>query len=173
MLQIAATTASMLNLSWAETGMMGARRAVVPTWMISSLFYFLADPDKRRKHTLDKLLDTLAVLHSFTFPDQIHFVLQNDNVFGVDTNDFEGSEMFTCLRLGTRFVTGDKEESTVHDGGTSKHGSHQNVVTGTVDEGDVSNQENVRIVGDAGKTTTGTHLCKSIRPSHPGLSHLG
>lgn len=32
---IASTTASMLNFNWAETGMMGARRAVVPVRMLA------------------------------------------------------------------------------------------------------------------------------------------
>lgn len=64
--------------------------------------------------SLDKLFDALAVFHRFALPDQIHLVLQNDNVFGVDTDDFERGKMFSGLGLGARFITGNQEKSTVH-----------------------------------------------------------
>ena len=102
--------------------------------------------------SLDKLLDALAVLHGLALPDQIHLVLEDDNVLRVDTNDFERGKMFSGLRLGTGFVTGDQEQGSVHcgsarpsvwvgqltDGGTCQHGSHQNVVAWAIDERDVS-----------------------------------
>ena len=64
--------------------------------------------------TLDEFLDGLAVLDSLAFTDQIHLVLQNDNVLGVDSDDFQRGEMFTSLGLRTRLVSGNEQESTVH-----------------------------------------------------------
>ena len=64
--------------------------------------------------TLDEFLDGLAVLDSLAFTDQIHLVLQNDNVLGVDSDDFQRGEMFTSLGLRTRFVSSNEQESTVH-----------------------------------------------------------
>ena len=64
--------------------------------------------------TLDEFLDGLAVLDSLAFTDQIHLVLQNDNVLGVDSDDFQRGEMFTSLGLRTRLVSGNEEQSTVH-----------------------------------------------------------
>ena len=48
--------------------------------------------------------------------------------------------MFGCLGLRTGFVPGDKQECSVHDGSTVEHGSHENVVSWTVDKGNVSNE---------------------------------
>jgi len=64
--------------------------------------------------TLDEFLDGLAVLDSLAFTDQIHLVLQNDDVLGVDSDNFQCGEMFTGLGLRTRFVSGNEQESTVH-----------------------------------------------------------
>lgn len=156
-LEIASTTASMLNFSWAETGMIGASPAVVPVYHQPVP---VTVPGKARivRLTLHKLPDRLAVLDGLGLSHQIHLVLQNDDVVGVDTDDLQCCQVFTGLGLGTRFVTGDEQESTVHyrsaaepnnfqddgqltDGGTRQHGSHKNVVTGTVDERDMSIQD--------------------------------
>jgi hypothetical protein len=66
------------------------------------------------KRTLDEFLDRLAVLDGLGFTNQIHLVLQNDNVFGVDSDDLECGQMFTSLRLRTGFVSGNEKQSTVH-----------------------------------------------------------
>ena len=59
--------------------------------------------------TLDEFLDGLAVLDSLAFTDQIHLVLQNDDVLGVDSDDLQCSEMFTSLGLRTRFVSSNEQ----------------------------------------------------------------
>lgn len=93
--------------------------------------------------------------------------------------------------MRTGFVSGDEKESSVHDGCTGQHGGHENVVTGTIDKGDVSVfilmiGDSVAVSGFDGillvnrkrdssemETAAGTcaHLCNSIVPPHPALSH--
>lgn len=40
--------------------------------------------------------------------------MKDNNVLLVDTDDFQSGEMFTGLRLRTRFVSGNEQEGTVH-----------------------------------------------------------
>jgi hypothetical protein len=122
MLQMAATTASMLNFSWAETGMIGARRAVVPKprsaggskQVGSVLFHPHKCSNCSSGLTLDKLLDTLAMLHGLALSDQVHLVLQDDNVVRVDTDNLESSQVFSGLRLRAGLVSGDEKKGTIH-----------------------------------------------------------
>ena len=85
--------------------------------------------------TLNELGNSLLLLQSFGFPDEIDLVLQDQDI--PQLHDLNGGQMFRRLGLGTRFVSGYEQKSGVHDGGTRQHGSHENVVSGTVDEGDV------------------------------------
>lgn len=48
--------------------------------------------------------------------------------------------MFGRLRLWAGLVAGDQQQGGVHDGGAVQHRRHQYIVTGTVDEADVTNQ---------------------------------
>ena len=99
-------------------------------------------PRIRPKLTLDELGNSLLLLQSFGFPDEIDLVLQDQDI--PQLHDFNGGQMFRRLGLGTRFVSGYEQKSGVHDGGTRQHGSHENVVSGTVDEGDVPFCKSVR-----------------------------
>ena len=67
-----------------------------------------------RERTLDKLLDALAVLGRLALPDQIHLVLQNDNVVLVDANNFQRGQVLAGLRLRAGLVTGNQQERAVH-----------------------------------------------------------
>ena len=48
--------------------------------------------------------------------------------------------MLRCLGLWARLVTGNEKEGGVHDRGAVKHGSHQNVVTGAINERDMADE---------------------------------
>ena len=54
------------------------------------------------------------MLHRLPLSDQIHLVLQNDDIFRVDSDDLERGEMLAGLGLRTRFVASNKEEGAVH-----------------------------------------------------------
>jgi len=56
-------------------------------------------------------------------------------------HDFNSSQVLTGLGLRAWLVSGDQKERRVHDSGTSKHGSHQDIMAWAIHEGDVSNQE--------------------------------
>jgi len=65
--------------------------------------------------------------------------LEDEDVF--ELHDFDGGKMFRSLRLGTRLVRGDEEEGGVHHGSTVEHGGHEDIVTRTIDEGNVSSSQ--------------------------------
>jgi hypothetical protein len=67
-----------------------------------------------RGRTLDEFLDALAVLDRLALSHQIHLVLQDDNVLWVDADDLERGQVFSCLRLGARLVTGNQQQRSVH-----------------------------------------------------------
>jgi hypothetical protein len=86
----------------------------------------------------NELEDRLVVRRGAVFPHQVDLVLEDDDV--VQLHDFDGGKMFTRLRLGAGFVSGDQKQRSVHDGGTRQHSAHENVVTGAVNERDVALQ---------------------------------
>jgi len=88
--------------------------------------------------TFDKCADAFLVLQRLSLLYEIDLVLQDDDVF--ELHDLDGGEMFGCLRLRTRFVSGDEEQCGVHDGGAVQHRGHENVVARAVDEGYVSDE---------------------------------
>lgn len=48
--------------------------------------------------------------------------------------------MLGGLGLGTRLVASNQKECGIHNGGSVQHGGHKNVVTGAIDERNVTNQ---------------------------------
>lgn len=86
--------------------------------------------------TLDKVDNALPVLLSSLLTDEVDLVLEDNNVLKL--HDLDGSQVLRGLGLRARLVTGNEEESSVHDSGTVKHGGHENVVSGAVDERDVT-----------------------------------
>jgi hypothetical protein len=70
--------------------------------------------------------------------NNINFVLHNDDV--LELHDIDSDEMFTSLRLRERLVTSNKKESSIHNSSTSKHSSHESIVTGAIDERDMSHK---------------------------------
>ena len=66
-------------------------------------------------HTLYEGGYALLMLKRLRFLDQIHLVLQNDDV--LQLHDFDGCQVLGSLRLWAGFVSGDEEKSGVHDGG--------------------------------------------------------
>lgn len=76
------------------------------------------------------------MFQSSGFLDQVDLILKNDDI--LEFHDLYGGQMFGGLRLRTGFVTGDEEECSVHDCSSVKHCSHENVVSGTIDERDMA-----------------------------------
>ena len=70
--------------------------------------------------------------------NQVDLVLQDDNV--LQFHDFDGGQVLRRLRLGTRLVTGNQEEGSVHDRCAVQHGGHENIVTWAIDERDMTQQ---------------------------------
>lgn len=88
--------------------------------------------------TLNEGFNTLLMFQRLRLLNQIHFILQNNQM--LQLHDLNCSQMLRRLRLRTRLVRGDEKEGGVHDGGTVQHGGHENVVAGTVDEGDMADE---------------------------------
>lgn len=63
---------------------------------------------------------------------QVDFVLEDDDV--IQLHDFDSSQVLRGLGLGTGFVPGNEEESSIHNRGARQHGAHENVVPRTIDE---------------------------------------
>lgn len=80
----------------------------------------------------DELEDGLVVLQSGGLLHQIDLVLQDDDV--LQLHDFDSSQMFGGLWLRAGFVSGNQKKGGVHDGGTRQHSTHENIVTGAIDE---------------------------------------
>ena len=82
--------------------------------------------------------DALLVFEGLSLFDQVHLILQDDEV--LELHDLHGRQVLRCLRLWARFVRRDEKECGVHDRCTVQHGSHQNVVSWAVDERDVTDE---------------------------------
>ena len=54
--------------------------------------------------------------------------------------NFNSGEMFACLWLWTRFGASDEKENSVHDRSTIQYGCYENIVSWTVDEGDMTEE---------------------------------
>ena len=78
------------------------------------------------------------MLQSLRLLDQIDLILQNNDI--LKFHNLNGRQMFRRLGLGASFVSGNEQQSGVHDRGTVQHGGHQNIVSGTIDERDVSDE---------------------------------
>ena len=56
------------------------------------------------------------MFHCLALSDQIHLVLEDDNVVRIDANNLQCRKMLAGLWLGAGLVAGDEEESAVHLG---------------------------------------------------------
>mmetsp|Transcript_8881 Transcript_8881/g.25337 ORF Transcript_8881/g.25337 Transcript_8881/m.25337 type:complete len:465 (-) Transcript_8881:10-1404(-) len=88
--------------------------------------------------SLDEPLDGVVLVDTGRLGDQVNLVLKNDDM--LQPHDLHGCEMLRGLRLGARLVRRDKEQGSVHNRRTVKHGSHENIVARAVHEGDVPQQ---------------------------------
>jgi hypothetical protein len=140
----------MLNFFTAEMGMMGELSATVP----ATNFRICEErreggreggvgeiKRKKKKETRTPAQETtrkegregwrtyLFVLHgSVGGLDQIHLILQDDNIG--QPHDFHCSQMLRGLRLRTSFITSNEEEGGVHDGRAVEHRGHLRWVGG-------------------------------------------
>ena len=87
------------------------------------------------------------VLQCLLLLDQVDLVLEDDDVF--ELHDLDGGQVFASLRLRARFIAGNEEKRSVHDCGTVKHGGHENVVTGAIDEGDMADELHAGVTAGA------------------------
>mmetsp|Transcript_21621 Transcript_21621/g.47063 ORF Transcript_21621/g.47063 Transcript_21621/m.47063 type:complete len:439 (+) Transcript_21621:259-1575(+) len=85
-----------------------------------------------------ELLDFFVLGLCLLLLDQLYLVLENDDV--LKAHDFDGCQVLSRLRLRAGLVACDKQKGRVHDGGSVQHGSHENIVTRAVNEGDMSHQ---------------------------------
>ena len=74
---------------------------------------------------------------------QIHLVLEDDNV--LELHYLDCRQVLASLWLRACLIAGDEEKSSIHDGSTVKHGGHENVVTGAIDERDMANELHTRV----------------------------
>jgi hypothetical protein len=88
---------------------------------------------------LDELGDLLVVFVGLVLTNEVDFVLEDEDV--LELHDLDRGQVLGGLGLRAGLVGGDEEEGGVHDGGTVEHRRHENVVTGAVDEGDVTVQK--------------------------------
>ena len=91
-----------------------------------------------RVRTFHERRDAFLVFEGLRLFDQVNLILEYDEMF--ELHDLHGRQVFRRLRLRARLVRGDKEKRGVHDRGAVKHGGHENVVPGTVDERDVADE---------------------------------
>lgn len=70
--------------------------------------------------------------------DEVDFILKDDDV--LQPHDLNCRQVLGSLRLRAGLVARDEQESCVHDGSTVQHGGHENVVTGAVYKGNVSDK---------------------------------
>ena len=59
----------------------------------------------------------------------------------LQVHDLDSGQMLSSLWLWTWLITSNKKQSTVHDSCSSKHSSHERIMTGAIDEGNVSHQD--------------------------------
>ncbi len=93
---------------------------------------------QERRLTLNERSDALMVLQCLLLLDKIDLVLQDYDIF--ELHDLDRGQVFTRLWLWARLVTRDQKKGCVHDRGTVEHRGHQDVVTWTIDEGDMTDK---------------------------------
>ena len=86
----------------------------------------------------NEVADRVELDHRLLLLYQIQLVLEDDQV--LELHDLHGRKVLARLGLRAGLVAGDQKESRIHDGGAVKHGRHEDVVSGTVDEGHVAKQ---------------------------------
>ena len=75
-------------------------------------------PMEMDQHAFDECSDTLPMVQRPCVFDQVDLVLEDDDV--LQFRGFDCGQMLLRLRLRTGFVSGDKQQCGVHDGGTVK-----------------------------------------------------
>jgi len=80
----------------------------------------------------------LSSCSAWILDDHINFVLQDNDV--LEFHDFYSDQMFFSLWLWAGLITSNEQQSTVHDGGTGKHGSHEHIVTWAINERDMAHE---------------------------------
>src|SRR6266403_5819138 len=88
--------------------------------------------------TFDKRRNAFLMFEGLRLFDQVDLVLEDDEM--LEFHDLHGGQVLRCLGLRTRFVRCDEKKCGVHDRRAVQHGSHQNVMSWTVDERDVTNE---------------------------------
>ena len=87
------------------------------------------------------------MFQSSGFLDQVDLILKNDDI--LEFHDLYSGQMFGGLGLRTGFVTSDEEECSVHDCSSVKHCSHENVVSRTVNKGDMADELHTGVAAGA------------------------
>ena len=95
-------------------------------------------PPKKIKLTSHESRNFLLMFQSLGLLDEVDLILENDDVF--ELHDLDSGKMFRCLRLGARLISSNQQQGSVHNGSTVQHSGHQDVVSGTVNEGYMPDQ---------------------------------
>jgi hypothetical protein len=91
-----------------------------------------------RVRTFHERCDAFLVFEGLRLFDQVDLILEDDEM--LELHDLDCCQVLRRLRLWARLVRGDEKERGVHDRGAVQHGSHENVVSGAVDERDVADE---------------------------------
>lgn len=73
---------------------------------------------------------------SFMLNHSIDFILKNDDMF--QFHDFHCSQMLSSLRLRTSFISCNQKHWSIHDWSSCKHCCHQQIMSRTINEWDMS-----------------------------------
>jgi hypothetical protein len=86
--------------------------------------------------TFYKRRDAFLVFERLRLLDQVDLILEDDEM--LELHYLYCRQVLRRLGLWARLVRGDEKKRGVHDRGAVQHGSHENVVSGAVDERDVA-----------------------------------
>mmetsp|Transcript_5189 Transcript_5189/g.32578 ORF Transcript_5189/g.32578 Transcript_5189/m.32578 type:complete len:420 (-) Transcript_5189:290-1549(-) len=111
---------------------------------------------------LNKLLDGLLLVGSHAFLDEIHLVLQDDDVS--EPHDLHGGQVLGGLWLGAGFIGRNEQQRSIHDRGPVQHGSHENIVSRTVHERHVTQKFHPFTFPSGHFTHRIVFLAASVRP---------
>ena len=87
------------------------------------------------------------VLQGLLLLDQVDLVLQDDDV--LELHDLDSGQVLRGLWLRARLVSSDQQQGGVHDRGTVQHRSHENVVSRTVNKGDMADELHTGVAAGA------------------------
>ena len=114
-----------------------------------------------RHGALDEVFDLLMLLLRLRLLDQIDLVLQDEQV--LQLHDLHRSQVLGGLRLRARLVRGNEQQRCVHDSGAVQHGGHEDVVPRAVDEGHVTDADELALAAGtgAGEAVDGTRAASA------------